>query len=109
MSDEKDRFGDKLRDAEKGREDQYFADRDRRLTEKLHAQAAGQQDAGGNVAGHMLCPRCGERLTATNYSGITVDECPACRGMFLEHDQLQRLAKRESGGWLSRILGGRPR
>jgi len=104
MSDEKDRFGDKLRDAEKGREDKYFADLDRALTEKMRAQTAGEQ-----VAAHMRCPKCGERLTVRNYSGITVDECPACRGIFLDHGELQELAKRESGGWLSRILGGRSR
>jgi len=39
MSDgEKDRLGDKLRDVEKGREDKFFADRDRALIEKLKAQ-----------------------------------------------------------------------
>lgn len=32
---EKDRLGDKLRDAGKGREDDYFARRDRELLEKL--------------------------------------------------------------------------
>jgi len=35
--DSKDRFGDKLRDAEKGREDQYFSDLDRTLTEKMRS------------------------------------------------------------------------
>jgi hypothetical protein len=33
--DSKDRLGDKLRDAEKAREDQYFAKRDKELLEKL--------------------------------------------------------------------------
>jgi hypothetical protein len=31
----KDRLGDKLRDAEKAREDQYFAKRDKELLQKL--------------------------------------------------------------------------
>ena len=35
MASEKDRLGDKLHDAEKAREDQYFARRDRELIEKL--------------------------------------------------------------------------
>jgi len=36
--DQKDRFGDKLRDVEKAKEDQFFAERDRRLVEKLKAR-----------------------------------------------------------------------
>jgi hypothetical protein len=36
--DQKDRFGDKLRDAEKAKEDQFFAERERRLLEKLKAR-----------------------------------------------------------------------
>ena len=35
MDREKDRWGEKLRDAEKAREDKYFADRDRELLAKL--------------------------------------------------------------------------
>ena len=109
MSDEKDRFGDKLREVEKAREDKYFADLDRALTEKMRAQAAGEQDAAAKLAAHMRCPKCGEKLEVTNYSGVTVEECPACRGIFLDDGEIQELAKRESGGWLSRILGGRSR
>lgn len=42
--DEKDRFGDKLRDAEKAKEDQFFAERERQLLDKLRARA-GEQGA----------------------------------------------------------------
>jgi len=42
-NDNKDRFGEKLRDAEKAREDEYFARRDRELLEKIRKeQAAGE-------------------------------------------------------------------
>jgi len=36
--DQKDRLGDKLRDLEKAREDDYFARRDRELVEKMRKQ-----------------------------------------------------------------------
>jgi hypothetical protein len=42
---EKDRFGDKLRDAEKGREEDYFARRDRELLEKLKRKQQGEQES----------------------------------------------------------------
>jgi hypothetical protein len=35
MAQEKDRFGDKMKEVEKGREDDYFARRDRELLEKM--------------------------------------------------------------------------
>ena len=35
MADDKDRFGNKLRDKERGEEDRYFSERDRALVEKL--------------------------------------------------------------------------
>ena len=38
MADEKDRYGDKLRDVERGREDSYFAERDRELLEKIRGK-----------------------------------------------------------------------
>lgn len=36
--DSKDRFGDKLRDAEKAREEQYFAKREKELLEKMRSR-----------------------------------------------------------------------
>jgi hypothetical protein len=47
---EKDRFGDKLRDAEKGREEDYFARRDRELLEKLKQKQQAEQDNDETVA-----------------------------------------------------------
>jgi len=38
MAEEKDRLGNKLRDVEKGREDDYFARRDRELLEKMRKE-----------------------------------------------------------------------
>lgn len=108
MSDEKDRYGDKLRDLEHAREDKYFAERDRDLLEKLRAQSEGKQDAEARLAAHMRCPKCGERLTSTRHGGVTVDECPGCGGMWLDKNEADELARRESNGWLARYLG-RPR
>lgn len=42
-NDNKDRFGDKLRDAEKGREDEYFARRDRELLEKIRKEQTADE------------------------------------------------------------------
>lgn len=44
VRENKDRLGDKLRDAEKAREDQYFAKRDKELLQKLKERMDKEQD-----------------------------------------------------------------
>ena len=106
MSDgEKDRFGDKLRDAEKAREDKFFADRDRELLAKLKAQTGAQDEAAVRELTQARCPRCGERLTTRTQLEVEIDECPAGHGVWLDAGELEKLTSRESSGWLSRILG----
>jgi Zn-finger nucleic acid-binding protein len=65
------------------------------------------------------CPRCGTPMVTYQRSGVTVDQCPDCRGLFLDRGELERLVEAESGGWtgprmqppepipLSRLQAGR--
>ncbi len=50
-TEQKDRWGDKLRDAEKAREDEYFARRDRELMEKMRKEQAAEEPAEGEKKG----------------------------------------------------------
>ncbi len=104
MPEDKDRYGDKLREIERGREDKFFADRDRELVEKLHRKTEGVE----RDAARGRCPRDGQPLASVSHLGTTVEECPACKGMWLDKGELEQLASRESNGWLARFLG-RPR
>ena len=36
--------------------------------------------------------------------GVTVEECPSCHGMWLDHGQLQAVARKENEGWIARWL-----
>ena len=54
MADEKDRFGETMKLAERAKEDIYFAERDRELIEKLKAQL---QKADKQVS-KLHCPKC---------------------------------------------------
>jgi hypothetical protein len=107
MPDEKDRFGDKLRDAEKGREDQYFARRDRDLVQKLKGDAAGQQEQTLREQARMRCPKCGERLVSRRHLDVTLEECRACGGVWLDRGELEQVARHEVVDWVSRYLGHR--
>jgi hypothetical protein len=103
--DEKDRFGDKLRAAEKGREDKFFAERDRELLQKLKTQAGTQEEQTVRELARMRCPKCGDHLATRTQHEVELDECPAGHGIWLDAGELEKLTARESTGWLARVLG----
>lgn len=108
MSDEKDRLGDKLRDAERAREDQYFAQRDRELISKLKQGKEEEVDAELRAAVRDRCPKDGAGLQVRKLHGVAVEECPTCKGMWLQHGEWNLLAEREKGGFFGRwFLGDR--
>lgn len=105
-TNEKDRLGDKLRDVERAREDQYFAERDRKLVEQLRKGKPGEADDALKRVAHMRCPKCGTRLRQQTHQGVTVEECPTCHGMWLDEGELQAMARSEDDGWIARWLRG---
>lgn len=52
----------------------------------------------------LVCPRCSGRMRPYERSGIPVDECEDCRGIFLDRGELERLIDAEGGGWSGRII-----
>jgi len=108
MATEKDRFGDKLREAERGREDSYFAEKDRELLaqlksgkEELHADAVRSEARG-------RCPKDGGVLHDRKLHGVAIEECPNCKGIWLDQDEWKVLAERERGSFFGRwFLGDR--
>lgn len=87
MPDEKDRLGDKLQNLEKAREDQWAAQRDRELLEKLQRKQAKTKPA---IA---LCPRCQKQLTHTKRAGVSMLTCPAGDGAWIEKSALEELLR----------------
>ncbi len=104
--DEKDRLGDKLHELEKGREDQFFAQRDRELLAKLKSKQASEVEDVMKHAAHLRCPKCGERLHAVKRHGVELEECPGCHGIWLDHGEITRVAARETEPSVSRWLRG---
>jgi hypothetical protein len=101
MADEKDRFGNKLRDKERGEEDRYFSERDRALVDKLK-----QQKAGAAETASMRCPKDGTALASIDQHGVMVEECPKCGGLWFDKGELETVAKREKDSWLGRLVFG---
>lgn len=45
----------------------------------------------------MLCPTCtSERLVMSERSGIEIDYCPSCRGVWLDRGELDKLIERSN-------------
>ncbi len=97
MTDEKDRLGDKLHQKEKAEEDRFFAERDRELLARLQSHK-------DPAAAALSCPRCAKPLVAVSYQDVTVDQCPACGGVWLDRGELEALAPRERDSWLGRFF-----
>ena len=92
MADEKDRLGDKLQNLEKAREDQWAAQRDRELLDKLQLRQSELKAA--EKATEAACPRCHQPLVKSEKAGITMLACPADDGAWIEKSALDELLHR---------------
>ncbi len=81
MDDQKDRFGEKIHDVEKAREDQWAREQDRVLLEKMRTR---QHPV-------LHCPRCEVQLVAQAGGELTIMVCPNGHGGWLEGATLERL------------------
>jgi hypothetical protein len=43
----------------------------------------------------LICPKCGNPWRSFERSGIVVDQCTGCRGVFLDRGELERLVASE--------------
>lgn len=102
--DEKDRFGDKLRQKERAEEDRYFAEREKALIEKLREGKVRDPEQEIRELALMRCPKDGERLFETDHHGVKVEECPGCGGMWLDRGEFATVAQRERDSWLGRLF-----
>jgi len=44
---------------------------------------------------YMTCPKCHQAMQSFTRSGLTVEQCTSCRGVFLDHGELERLVQME--------------
>lgn len=104
MVDDKDRLGDTLRDKQRGEEERYFRQKEQEAIDKARrAQRTAREEEVAALA-RDRCPRCGERLAAVVLHGVTVDECPAGHGTWLDQGELKQLATRERDSWIARYV-----
>ena len=49
------------------------------------------------MATDLICPKCQGLMRTYERSGVTVDQCADCRGIFLDRGELERLVDAEQG------------
>ena len=60
------------------------------------------------MATDLICPKCQGLMRTYERSGVTVDQCGDCRGIFLDRGELERLVDAEQG-WQRSHSGSRDR
>ena len=56
----------------------------------------------------MLCPKCRGIMRSYERSGVTIEQCGDCRGIFLDRGELERLAGAESLHYRNEAAAGAP-
>lgn len=56
----------------------------------------------------MKCPMDGETLVMTDRSGVEIDYCPKCRGVWLDRGELDKIIERAAPGSASAPQAARP-
>ena len=49
------------------------------------------------MATELICPKCQGRMRTYERSGVTLDQCAECRGIFLDRGELEHLVDAEQG------------
>ncbi|GAA0638448.1 zf-TFIIB domain-containing protein [Kutzneria viridogrisea] len=44
----------------------------------------------------MACPKCPGQMRTYERNGVHVDQCDSCRGIFLDHGELEALSRAEA-------------
>lgn len=72
-----------------------------RKRQELDAVRKGQEKAARKEQHWMKCPKCGGQMTEIDLSGIMVDKCNDCLGIYFDHGELDLLlsAQERSGFW----------
>jgi hypothetical protein len=89
----------------KALEEEYFRRKEREAIEKLRAKMSAEEQEKAKAASALRCPKCDGTLEGVIHDQVEIDVCNTCGGAWLDAGELEQLAKRETGGWLSKLWG----
>jgi hypothetical protein len=56
-------------------------------------------------SGSLLCPACRVDLVMSERSGVEIDYCPRCRGVWLDRGELDKILERGAADFQTRAAG----
>ncbi len=99
----------------KGREDAWFRENEAKLIEEARrrrdAAERGRQNAADEerrLAHWRKCPKCGADMGVETISGIEIEKCPSCEGIFFDRGELEQLLLKQDTqrrGFFRKLLG----
>ena len=96
-------MANKWDERKKAIEDEYFVKKEKELIEKLKAKQQKEAKQSLKEMCYMHCPKCGEPLKERSFQKILIDQCTGCGGIWLDAGELEQVAGREEGSWISRL------
>ena len=91
-------------------EDEYFYRLNQELIEKqrvkLDADRKKQEEVAMKADHWMKCPKCGHDMEEVSYSGLMIDRCTSCSGLYFDNGELELLLKAQKPeGFLGSLKG----
>ena len=78
-------------------EDEYFARIEQEMKKKIEEQkknrASKEEREKLRELHFMKCPKCGMDLIEIDFKGMKIDECSACRGIWLDAGEFDAMVK----------------
>ena len=82
------------------KEDEYFAklnsEKRKGLRSELDKKREEERKNMKKETHWMKCPKCGSDLKEIKYQDVAIDECTDCGGIWLDHGELELLARAEA-------------
>ena len=78
-------------------EDEYFARLEQEMKKKIKEhkskRASKEERENLRILHFMKCPKCGMDLIEIDFRGMKIDECSACRGIWLDAVEFDAMVK----------------
>ena len=75
-------------------EEEYFARREAELLRQQRDAAQRAAVEAERKSHYLKCPKCGYSLITEEWFGVQIDQCPNCRGVWLDAGELEDVMKR---------------
>ncbi|MBF0361217.1 MAG: zf-TFIIB domain-containing protein [Oligoflexia bacterium] len=81
------------------KEEDYFKqlelERRKKIEEEKHHKLKKAEREQRKELHYMKCPKCGTDLFEVDYKKVTIDECPDCKGIWLDANELDQIIRME--------------